>query len=120
MEEDDSYKKNVFQDMTGGKNEQHINDDEHSLEADVEQPTEVESLCVSCGENGITTLLLAKIPHYSEVIVSSFACESCGFRNNDLQRGSVIQAMGVTYKVFYEQDNFGTARTRVTVLGSRP
>ena len=37
-------------------------------------PTEVESLCVNCEENGTTKLLLTKIPHYKEVILMSFNC----------------------------------------------
>ena len=71
----------------------------NETEDTIQQPTEVDSLCVNCGKNGITTLLLAKIPHYREVILSSFACESCGFQNNDIQSGGVIQPMGVIYKV---------------------
>ena len=87
----------MFQDMTtksGGPTDQ-----TDETEDTIQQPTEVESLCVNCGENGITTLLLAKIPHYREVILSSFACESCGFQNNDIQSGGAIQPMGVIYKV---------------------
>ena len=67
---------------------------------DIHQPTEVESLCVNCGENGVTTLLLAKIPHYREVILSSFACELCGFKNNNIQSGGAVQDQGIIYKVF--------------------
>lgn len=66
---------------------------------DIHQPTEVESLCVNCGENGVTTLLLAKIPHYREVILSSFACELCGFKNNNIQSGGAVQDQGIIYKV---------------------
>ena len=87
----------MFQDMTaksGGAIDQI-----DKTEDTIEQPMEVESLCVNCGENGITTLLLAKIPHYREVILSSFACEACGFQNNDIQNGGTIQPMGVVYKV---------------------
>lgn len=66
---------------------------------DIHQPTEVESLCVNCGENGVTTLLLAKIPHYREVILSSFSCELCGFKNNNIQSGGAVQDQGIIYKV---------------------
>ena len=31
------------------------------------ETTEIESLCVACEENGITRLLLTKIPFYKEV-----------------------------------------------------
>ena len=76
---------------------------------DIHQPTEVESLCVNCGENGVTTLLLAKIPHYREVILSSFACELCGFKNNNIQSGGAVQDQGIIYKVLnaIEHNFFG-------------
>lgn len=94
-------------------------------------PTEIESLCVSCGENvskdtsdgsddfrspvsfystltadffffflqGTTKLMLTKIPHYRELILMSFSCEKCGYRNNEVQSGGKIQEMGVKFKV---------------------
>merc|ERR1711963_232700 len=90
-------KSNLFQDLTNTNNcnsTKVIDDNE-----EIHQPTEVESLCVNCGENGVTTLLLAKIPHYREVILSSFHCEICGFRNNNIQSGGAIQDQGIQYKV---------------------
>ena len=39
----------------------------------------------------MTTLLLTMIPHYREVILSSFNCEHCGFKNNEVQSGGRIQ-----------------------------
>jgi len=62
-------------------------------------PTEVESMCMSCGENGNTKLLLTKIPHYKEVILMSFNCEHCGYQNNEIQSGGKVQDLGVKYKV---------------------
>jgi len=59
------------------------------------EPTIVESMCMSCGENGVTRLLLTKIPHYKEIILMSFHCEHCGFKNNEIQSGGVIQEKGV-------------------------
>ena len=101
MEDQDS-KGNLFQDLTNknSSNSSKIIDNE-----EIHQPTEVESLCVNCGENGVTTLLLAKIPHYREVILSSFYCEICGFRNNNIQSGGAIQDQGIQYKVFKIQSN---------------
>ena len=54
---------------------------------------------MNCGENGMTTILLTKIPFYKEVILMSFRCEHCGFTNCELQSGSKIQERGVSYKV---------------------
>ena len=33
-------------------------------DANFTEPQEIESLCINCGENGITKLLLTRIPHY--------------------------------------------------------
>ena len=40
---------------------------------------------------GMTRLLLTKIPHYKEVILMSFNCDHCGLSNNELQSGGKIQ-----------------------------
>ena len=59
------------------------------------QPMELESLCVSCEENGMTKLLMTKIPFFREIIISSFDCEHCGFRNNEVQFGGTLPDYGV-------------------------
>lgn len=61
------------------------------------ETTEIESFCLSCEENGITRLLLTKIPFYKEVVVMSFYCEHCGFRNNEIQSGKEIGEKGVRF-----------------------
>ncbi|KAF4532342.1 hypothetical protein B566_EDAN003645 [Ephemera danica] len=63
------------------------------------ETTQIESLCMDCGENGITKILLTKIPYYKEVVLMSFECEHCGFRNNELQSGSRIEDKGLHIKV---------------------
>ena len=63
------------------------------------EPTEIESLCINCGANGVTKLLLTRIPHYKEIILMSFHCEECGFSNNEIQSGGVIQEKGLRVKV---------------------
>lgn len=56
------------------------------LEIGNDQPvTEMESLCMSCHENGTTRMMLTKIPHFKEIFVSSFSCPHCGNRNNSIQ-----------------------------------
>ncbi|KAI6189975.1 hypothetical protein M3Y97_00066700 [Aphelenchoides bicaudatus] len=64
------------------------------LDADNEAPMEIESLCMNCHENGITKLMCTRIPFYKQVIVMSFLCEHCGFRNNELQSGEPVQEFG--------------------------
>ncbi|CAG8554115.1 6321_t:CDS:2 [Acaulospora colombiana] len=60
-------------------------------------PTEIESLCMSCGQNGITKLLLTKIPHWKEIVIMSFNCEHCGLSNNEVQFAGKIAENGCTY-----------------------
>jgi len=60
---------------------------------------EIESLCVSCYKEGVTKLLLTKIPHYKEIILMSFNCDYCGFNNNEIQSGGAIQEQGLRVAV---------------------
>ncbi|KHJ79939.1 ZPR1 zinc finger domain protein, partial [Oesophagostomum dentatum] len=57
-------------------------------------PVEIESLCVNCEKNGITRILCTSIPYYKTVIVMSFECPHCGYRNNEIQRGEAVQEHG--------------------------
>ncbi|KAG5311563.1 ZPR1 protein, partial [Acromyrmex insinuator] len=68
--------------------------------------TEIESLCVECGKNGITRLLLTKIPHYKDVVLMSFECEHCGYQNNEIQSGGKITEKGIkiTLQIVTSQD----------------
>ncbi|KAF9221441.1 zf-ZPR1-domain-containing protein [Gyrodon lividus] len=58
---------------------------------------EVESLCMRCGEQGMTRMLLTSIPYFKEVIVMSFRCEHCGAANNEIQSAGIVREHGVTY-----------------------
>ncbi|PWN44673.1 putative ZPR1-protein binds to translation elongation factor eEF-1 [Ceraceosorus guamensis] len=60
---------------------------------------EIESLCMACQKNGTTRLLLTYIPYFKEVIISSFSCDHCGNRNNEIQSAGQIQDKGVLYTV---------------------
>jgi len=70
------------------------------------EPTEIESLCMECGENGTTKLLLTKIPHYKELILMSFHCPHCQFSNNEIQSGGTVQEKGarLTVTIANERD----------------
>lgn len=46
---------------------------------------------------GSTRLLLTKIPFYKEVILMSFECDHCGFKNNEMQSGAETKAAGCRY-----------------------
>jgi len=83
------------------KKEKPIFRDLNCNEDDVPEITEIESLCMNCHEQGITRLLLTRIPFFRDVIIMSFTCPHCGYRDNQIQPGSDIQEQGirVTLKV---------------------
>jgi len=67
-------------------------------DVDEERPLqEIDSLCMSCGEQGVTRMLLTSIPFFREVIVMSFECEHCGNRNNECQSAGIIREHGTMY-----------------------
>lgn len=59
------------------------------------EATKVESLCVNCQENGTTQILLTKIPFYKEVVLMSFECQHCGYKNNEIQPGGTLEEKGI-------------------------
>jgi C4-type Zn-finger protein len=60
-------------------------------EDDVPEVTTIESLCMNCRDNGTTKLLLTLIPYFREVILMSFECDHCGFKNSEVQFGGKVQ-----------------------------
>jgi len=66
-------------------------------DSDLDNVMVVESLCLSCERNGETRLLLTTIPHFREVVISSFSCPHCPYTNNDIMPSATIQETAVTY-----------------------
>ncbi|KAF7562405.1 hypothetical protein G7046_g1762 [Stylonectria norvegica] len=60
---------------------------------------EIESLCMNCGKNGMTRLLLTAIPYFREIVIMSFACEHCGLQNNEIQAAGTVQPKGTYYEL---------------------
>lgn len=58
---------------------------------------EIESLCMRCHKNGKTRMLLTKIPYFREIIVMSFHCPHCGFKNSEIQAAAQIAEKGSRY-----------------------
>ncbi|KAL7066904.1 putative zinc-finger protein ZPR1 [Cryptosporidium serpentis] len=56
--------------------------------------TVLETLCMNCGDNGETKLLLTCIPQFRDIILMSFECPHCGWKNNEVQSGSALQDKG--------------------------
>ena len=64
-----------------------------------EKPIELESLCMNCQEDGITRILLVKVPFFKEIIISAFECPHCHYSNNQVQQASEIQRKGMKIKL---------------------
>eukprot|EP00250_Pteridium_aquilinum_P017721 c23752_g3_i2 orf=68-1510(+) len=58
---------------------------------------QIESLCMRCGENGITRLLMTQIPHFREIVLMAFECPHCNERNNEVQFTGQLQPQGCCY-----------------------
>lgn len=48
---------------------------------------------------GVTRLLLTKIPYFREIIIMSFSCDHCGFQNNEIQAAGSVQPKGTHYEL---------------------
>ncbi|MCJ1311921.1 nucleolar zinc-finger protein [Agyrium rufum] len=75
--------------------------DGETVEEDIQVVDEIESLCMSCEENGTTRLLLTKIPFFREIILMSFECPHCHTKNTEIQSAGEIQKRGskVTFRI---------------------
>ncbi|SPN98555.1 probable zinc finger protein ZPR1 [Cephalotrichum gorgonifer] len=68
---------------------------------------EIESLCMNCHDNGVTRLFLTAIPYFREIILMSFECDKCGFKNNEIQAATSVQPKGTHYELrLTEQEDF--------------
>ncbi|KAI9847109.1 MAG: nucleolar zinc-finger protein [Sclerophora amabilis] len=66
---------------------------------------EIESLCMNCHENGSTRLLLTRIPFFREIIVMSFSCPHCHFKDTEIQSAGQIQERGSRYTFVVSSKN---------------
>lgn len=103
MSEQQRLAQDLFEDMQRKVDEasqQPLGDNEQRL---VE---EIESLCMNCHEQGITKLLLTKIPFFREIVLMSFDCPHCGFHNSEVQPAGEIQQQGhkYTFRVETQED----------------
>ncbi|KAK9457293.1 ZPR1 zinc-finger domain-containing protein [Dipodascopsis uninucleata] len=73
------------------------NDNSNEDDAEIQAVHKVESLCMNCHKNGTTQLLLTSIPYFREIILMSFECPHCGFRNTEVQSAGEIQERGSKY-----------------------
>jgi zinc finger protein len=57
---------------------------------------------MACQENGTTRLLLTRIPFFRDVIIMSFECPHCGYRNNEIQPTGTIAEMACRFELFVD------------------
>jgi zinc finger protein len=58
----------------------------------------IKSLCVQCEDDGLTRLLLTRIPFFRDVILMAFECEHCGYRSSEVQSAE-FQERGVRFEL---------------------
>jgi zinc finger protein len=73
--------------------------EQNYIKAELGEMMQLESMCPACHDNGSTRLMVTKIPHFREVIVSSFDCEHCGESNRLVQFGGEYGPKKVTFKL---------------------
>ncbi|WOK91654.1 hypothetical protein Cni_G00345 [Canna indica] len=76
-----------------------VEEREDDAAASVAPLHEIESLCMRCGENGTTRLLLTRIPHFREIVLMAFDCPHCNERNNEVQFAGELQPRGCCYRL---------------------
>ncbi|KAL1971344.1 hypothetical protein VTN77DRAFT_296 [Rasamsonia byssochlamydoides] len=65
---------------------------------------QVESLCMNCHENGTTKLLLIRVPFFRDIILESFECPHCYFKDNSVKSADQIQPLGSKYTLVVENE----------------
>ncbi|KAG2416743.1 hypothetical protein HFD88_007959 [Aspergillus terreus] len=65
---------------------------------------QLESLCMNCHENGTTRLLLLRVPFFRDIILESFECEHCHFKDNSVKSAGQIQEKGAKYTLDVENE----------------
>jgi zinc finger protein len=61
--------------------------------------TEIESFCVSCHQNGVTRILMTKIPYFKEIILMAFDCPECGYKSSEVQAGQSLADHGIHFEL---------------------
>jgi len=59
--------------------------------------TEIESLCMNCNDKGTTRLLTTKIPFFKDIIVMSFSCPHCGYKNTGIEDAKELSPHGIHF-----------------------
>jgi len=99
----------LFEDMGRKVEGMNLNGSDDTDDTTMKTTDEIESMCMNCHDNGMTRLLLTKIPYFKEIVISSFTCDHCGFKNSEIQSAGRIQEKGSKYR-FKVEDNVDMQR----------
>ncbi|CRG93941.1 zinc finger protein, putative [Plasmodium gallinaceum] len=56
---------------------------------------EVKSMCINCEKEGINKIVKIEIPYFKNVLIHSFECEFCNYKNNVIQDLNTIKDKGI-------------------------
>jgi hypothetical protein len=76
-----------------------------------DEPISMPSPCPSCYRVGESLTAVTNIPHFKEVIIMSFTCQDCGYRDSEVKGGGALPSKGtetiltVESKVFIRHEN---------------
>lgn len=62
--------------------------------ASVDEVVTFKSKCYACSKPGEERMIKVDIPYFKEVVLMSFSCDYCGFRNNEIKTGGEIPEKG--------------------------
>ena len=94
----------LFEDMGRKVEGMNLNGGDDTDDTTMKTTDEIESMCMNCHDNGMTRLLLTKIPYFKEIVISSFTCDHCGFKNSEIQSAGRIQEKGSKYRFKVENN----------------
>ena len=60
--------------------------DEATADPLLDSVNRVTSMCPNCEENGETLLLLHRVPHFKDLLISSFSCPHCNYSNREVKK----------------------------------
>jgi len=71
-----------------------------------DEATVMESLCPNCQKNGETRLLMTDIPFFKTILLMSFSCGHCHYKNNEVQPAGQLEDYGcnITLKITKKED----------------
>eukprot|EP01047_Picozoa_sp_COSAG01_P080264 COSAG01_NODE_15535_length_1325_cov_1.660962_2_plen_196_part_00 len=55
--------------------------------------------CYACGSAGLLKMKLTNIPHFKEIVLMCFTCDSCGYKSVDVKPGGEICEKGVEFRL---------------------